>query len=179
MILSKERRKYFRLNAYHLLKYKIAGKSDALEVLAFVKDISAGGVRFHVQEKLPLGTVIELEINFPGYPEAVRAKAKVVRVTQLKGCDECAVGAEFIDISESAKNFINDKIGRVREKIKGGGLVRTFSLLFLLAGVASFAVGVSLQLARGTNIFFESGTWVTIAQMCLFFSIATSLLKQR
>ena len=38
-----ERRKYVRLNAHHLLKYKIVGKE---EELAFARNISAGGVRF-------------------------------------------------------------------------------------------------------------------------------------
>ena len=103
---GKERRKYIRLNSHHLLKYKVADKGGR----SFVRNISAGGVLFVSKENIPIGTVVELEINFPGFPRPIKADVKVVRNRELKKLGYFENGAEFINVDEDAKEFINTKI---------------------------------------------------------------------
>ena len=45
---GEERRKFIRLEAHHLLKYKVLQKE---EKLSFVKNISAGGICFFTKEE--------------------------------------------------------------------------------------------------------------------------------
>jgi c-di-GMP-binding flagellar brake protein YcgR len=112
---GEERRKYIRLDAHHLLKYKIVGKG---EELSFAKNISAGGVLFIAKENIPTDSVIELEINFPTFPHPIKAKARVVWNRELKKFGGFETGAEFINVDEDAKEFINKKITSTSEKLE-------------------------------------------------------------
>ena len=109
---GEEKRKYVRLSAHHLLKYKVVHKEKAL---SFARNISAGGVLFHAQEYIQPGTTVELLINFPSYPEPIKAVSKVVRTRPLAKLGGFEIGAEFIDINDEAKDFINRKILRSRK----------------------------------------------------------------
>ena len=111
---GEERRKYIRLDAHHLLKYRKVGKEEAL---SFVRNISAGGVLFIAKENIPLGDVVELEINFPGFPHPIKASAKVVWIKELKELGGFETGAEFINVEEDAREFINKKITTVTKDL--------------------------------------------------------------
>ena len=104
---NENRRKYIRVSAHHLLKYKLAEKK---EEMSFGRNISAGGVLFFAKEDLPAGAVVELKINFPQYPHPIEATAKIVRTKTLKGAEGFEVAAEFIHVDEDAKDFINKRI---------------------------------------------------------------------
>jgi c-di-GMP-binding flagellar brake protein YcgR len=104
-----EKRKYVRLTAHHLLKYKVIGRE---KTLSFARNISAGGVLFHTEDYIQPGSIVELTINFPSYPEPVRAVSKVIRAIPLTKLGGFEIGAEFIDINGEAKEFIEKKILR-------------------------------------------------------------------
>jgi len=111
-----ERRKFIRLSAHHLLKYKVLEKE---EKLSFARNISAGGVLFYCKEQLPAGSTVELEVNFPQYPHPIKVVAKVIRAMELKKMGGYEIGAEFINVEEGAKNFIDEKIKAVSKEVKG------------------------------------------------------------
>ncbi len=107
-----EKRKYIRLGTHHLLKYKELGKGKEL---SFIRNIGGGGVLFYSEKNLPKNDVIELEINFPQYPQPIKANAKVLRTVKLADMGGYEVAAEFISVDEEARDFITKKIKEVSE----------------------------------------------------------------
>jgi c-di-GMP-binding flagellar brake protein YcgR len=112
----KERRKFTRLDVHHLLKYKALQDE---EKLSFTKNISAGGVCFIAKEVISPGSITELLISFPGFPHPVKATAKVVWNKELKKLGGFETGAEFINVEEDAKHFIDKKILEVIKELEG------------------------------------------------------------
>jgi len=110
-----EKRKFIRLTAHHLLRYKIMEKGSQV---SFARNISAGGVLFYSKEALPQGSMVEMEINFPHYPHPVKVVSKVVRVHPLEKLGGFEIGAEFVNVEEDAKDFINRKIITVQDQIE-------------------------------------------------------------
>jgi len=107
MFNRRRNRKFARLNAHCLLKYKGA---DNKPILSFVRNISAGGALFHYKENISVGSIVELTINFPGYPKPIETQAKVLRVKALKKINGFFVAVKFIKIEDEARDFINAKI---------------------------------------------------------------------
>lgn len=110
-----EKRKYIRLKAHHLLKYKVLDKDAEL---SFAKNISAGGVLFYSREEVSLGSTVEMEILFPQYPNPIKVVAKIVWKKPVKNMEGFDLGAEFINVEEDAKNFINDRILAIDKEMK-------------------------------------------------------------
>jgi c-di-GMP-binding flagellar brake protein YcgR len=111
----KERRRFIRLSAHHLLKYKLINREKEL---SFAHNISAGGVLFHAKSDIAPGELIELEINFPGYPTPVKAISKVVRTEKAEKVEGFNVAAEFVNIEEGAKDFVSKKIQDIQGEIE-------------------------------------------------------------
>ena len=106
-MVNKERRKYIRLSSHHLLKVK---EIDKNKDLTFIRNISAGGVLFYSKKDIEVNTMVELEINFPNYPNPIKATAKVLRTVSLTQVGGYEVAAEFISVDQDAREFINQKI---------------------------------------------------------------------
>jgi c-di-GMP-binding flagellar brake protein YcgR len=115
-----EKRKYIRLTAYHLVKYRLLAKAGEQQhefVLASIRDIGAGGVCIRTEESLLLTGTIELKINFPSIATSIFALAKVVWVKQIKNSNFYEIGAEFIEIKESVRQGIDEHLKSVCEKV--------------------------------------------------------------
>ena len=97
------------------MKYKIVNKDQEM---SFVRNISAGGVLFYCKEKLSAGSMVEMEISFPHYPRPIKTVGRVIRTTALKKMGGFEIGAEFINVEEEAKDFINKQILSVCEEVK-------------------------------------------------------------
>ena len=99
--VGKERRKFIRLKAHHLLKYRVAGKGE--EELSFVRitvknvNICAGAL-FVAKEDIPCDSTVELEINFPQHPHSIKVVSRVVRSRALKKMGGFEVGVEFVNV---------------------------------------------------------------------------------
>jgi c-di-GMP-binding flagellar brake protein YcgR len=122
---AKEKRRFSRLAGHHLLKYKVVGNKEAQGSVAFVRNISAGGILFHSPKNLPAGSVIELEVltSFSSSPEPVEVKmlGKVLRSRELKKLGGFDVAVEFIDLDENTKGLIDKKVLDAIKKMKETG----------------------------------------------------------
>ena len=78
--------------------------------MSFIRDISAGGVLFHSKQDIPVGSILELTINFSPSPRSIKTRAKVLRVKLLKKVEGVDMAVEFINIDNKDKNLINHKI---------------------------------------------------------------------
>jgi len=99
-----EKRVFIRLKSHHLVKYKIIDDSE--KVLSFARNISAGGILFYSEKKLPLNSTVEIKINIPPKPTPLHVVGKVVRVHPLKRIGGYEVGLEFVHIEEEDRNLI-------------------------------------------------------------------------
>lgn len=73
------------------------------------KDISAGGVSLHVQEMIPAGTLLQLEIHVPPLGRSVSARGQVVRCLpgRRTGFD---LGIRFLEIDPKDRRALNDAV---------------------------------------------------------------------
>jgi hypothetical protein len=190
-----ERRQFIRLKAYHLVKYKPVSedKKEASRIIASIKDIGAGGVCFITDEYLPVSCLIEIKINFPHLAEPVFALAKVAWIKQRKKTKRYEVGAQFIEIDESVRNFIDDQVkfveSRVHSKKKAnlskillfrkesGGKMVKISKALVTGAFLCVVVAVSLKLTKLGSIFPgpQPLNWAKLADTILLFSIAISV----
>jgi len=109
---GEERRQFIRINEHHLLKYKVFDKA---KVLSFVRNISTGGVLFHSDEDIPVGSTVEMKISLPPEEAAINVVVKVIHTTPLKKLGGYNVGAEFVHIDEKDRGLIERTISNPDE----------------------------------------------------------------
>jgi len=108
------KRRFERLDAYHLVKYKLLSTPKSSPVLASLKNISAGGICLNAKEKLPLGELIELTVNFLWAPKPVSIIAKIVWVKKPGKKNNYYYGLEFSEIEELIRKDIYERVKNAR-----------------------------------------------------------------
>lgn len=109
-LFKKNKRHFARVRAHCLLKYK---NLDGEQKLSFARDIGAGGVLFHAKEDIPVGSALEIKINFPPRPDSIKVIAKVLRTKALKKMGGYDIATEFINIDDKSRDFINSRISNI------------------------------------------------------------------
>ena len=66
-------------------------------------NISLGGMSLKVQEFVPIGAVLEMQIRLGQSPKLILAKARVVRVREAVSADCYELGLKFIEDEECIK----------------------------------------------------------------------------
>jgi len=173
---KKDKRKFLRFGAHHLIKYRVAERKQKEDYHPFVRNISANGVLFYTEEYIPKDSIVDVEINFPAYPHPIKARCRVTRVNPLKIVGGFEIGTEFVDIDKATQEFINKKITRVYKKKIGGEPVRTLATILFLLGAISILAALALKIMTNLVIPERPVTWLIIANTCLLFSIALSFL---
>ena len=173
---KKEQRKFVRIQAHHLLKYKVVGSEEIPRAISFARNISAGGVLFYADKKIPPGKLVELDINLPEHP-TIKVVAKVVRVVPLKKIGGFEMGAEFINIDEEDRKFMDEKI-----KVANGQSEKGSGKIMKLLSAIAFICGIGTAIAAVVSRFSVAPliapmSWLEITQACLLFSIAVGILS--
>jgi len=115
---KKERRNFLRVSTYHLAKYKASPEAGGhvVPMLAFLRDIGAGGVCLRATERIPLLSILQLKINFPSLKDPIFALAKVMWVKQIKKDKAYDLGLQFIEMDDLVRNLIDKKLKFVFDK---------------------------------------------------------------
>ena len=121
-IYKLQRRDYYRLNVVLPLKIHIADSNNGEEarvLQTFTLDISGGGLRFSLCERIEKDQVLLCELNLND--RIYSLKARVVRVNNAYDKDYAyEVGVEFIDIDERIRQdilcFVFDQQRKMRRK---------------------------------------------------------------
>lgn len=107
-----ERRRYIRLDTHLKINYRILQQSPAPTPTETL-DIGGGGIRLFLNEPLKVGTLLELEIFFPGESKAVHCQGKLVWVEEFsiyqgtkEERKELEGGIEFTNISPEEQDRI-------------------------------------------------------------------------
>ena len=110
-----ERRRFVRLDpslvgvTYNVIGQEGEGSSQP------AKDISHGGVRFLVGERLPNGARLELELKLPEEGGSIQAQAEVVWCARFRDEGRYEVGCRFTQIDPLDRGKI---IHRIHERLK-------------------------------------------------------------
>lgn len=109
-----ERRKYIRINeslAVHYQILKAFMKSGSRS-----KDISGGGICFPVLQNIPVGTILELEIESPQIVRSIKATGMVKWIKKRENLQfPYEIGVEFINIDSTDRNNL---INYIKERAK-------------------------------------------------------------
>ncbi len=116
MLTKKEKRKFLRLNVYHLVKYKLASRKEWQAAIASIRDISAGGVCLRTEERLAQNSILQISINFPGLSSPLSSLAKVVWVRKVGKTNNFEAGLEFFGIEDLLRKEITQRVDYVRRR---------------------------------------------------------------
>jgi len=107
MLRANEKRKFARLNAYHLVKYRLTSwPADKGFVLASIKDISAGGVQLLADESLPVDSSLQVYINFPRLNQPIPCMTKIIWAKKMVKFNKFIYGLQFKEIDEVLRKNI-------------------------------------------------------------------------
>lgn len=96
-----EKREFIRLNANIKIKYKILFRGKKKETLS--KNISGGGIKLFLNEKLEVNALLKLELKIPKHPELISAEAIVVWVEKSRILPKFNTGIKFTKIEPISK----------------------------------------------------------------------------
>ncbi|TRZ95516.1 PilZ domain-containing protein [bacterium] len=188
------KRSFIRLSAYHIVKYKPLSteNQEAIPVFATIKDIGAGGVCLRTEEYLPVSSTIELKINFPFRATPIFTIAKVVWIKKRDQGRHYEVGAQFMEIEDSARRLIDQHLKYALKNIKeeniwhsvfrkGGDLMGKLSKILVILALLSVLAALSIKLTIAGRILPGPLpiNWAKLADTLLLFSIALSLLGKK
>jgi len=196
MQTKQTKRAFIRLAAYHLVKYKSLSteKESAVPTLAAIKDIGAGGVCLRTEEYLPVSSVIELRIIFPSHSTPIFTLARVAWIRQVGKQRYYEVGAQFIEIEETTRRAINEKIRLVYQNLggsinlstflfsrKGGGIMNMLAKILIVLAAIFLLIALSVKFSfMGKALPFPLPlNWAKLGDTALLFSIAISVLNRK
>ena len=110
-----EQRRFVRLAPSSIeVRYTVIGQ-EAGGALQVAKDISEGGIRFPVGERLPQGAKLDLELTLPEEPTPIRAQVEVMWSARFQGNGPYEVGCRFTQIDPLDRGKI---IRHIHEALK-------------------------------------------------------------
>lgn len=107
---SVDKRFFQRLNNKLNLKYRIVKLSQnaslqktALQHLSILKNISEGGILFIAFQELPVGTVLNMDLELLDAENPINCLVKVVRAKEVEKDKLYEIGAAFLGFSTAEK----------------------------------------------------------------------------
>jgi c-di-GMP-binding flagellar brake protein YcgR len=111
-----EQRKFARLKAYHLAKYRLVTEDKKELVFASIKDISGGGACLKTGVDIPKGSFLQIYFNFPYLSSPIPCLAKVVWGKRVGKANHYELGLEFLEIEDVLRQGIVQRIDDVRRR---------------------------------------------------------------
>lgn len=115
MGFEEEKRSYNRLNHPFVSKFRVADKTSPLYTenwdMVRIRNISAGGLSFNYNNKIPVGTILEFNLQFVG---VVKCMCTVCRIDEPDPNQKSLgriliynIAAKYIDITDEQREAIN------------------------------------------------------------------------
>lgn len=92
--------------------------SDGIEYSTISQDISAGGLRFMTKSVFPIGSILELQINFGANKRSVKCLAKVCRVEKDSMDNVYTIVNYYLDMTSEDRVNINKFVESSQQTIK-------------------------------------------------------------
>ncbi len=123
MNTKEEHRKYKRFDTYVTVHIKKHDAGASKEILGLSGDLSRDGLKVFADEKLPLGTLLDLVIEIPDDPKAIHARGEIVWCKKSgEDTSKYCFGIHFIGLGAVDKfrvldyaynNWLEDKVEEV------------------------------------------------------------------
>lgn len=94
-----EQRRYPRLACHAPVQYRDLRRPQASYAGALTHDLSAGGLKFHASEWLPVRHRLLIQLTLPGVATPIRTIAQVIWARKHPHGDQYEVGAQFIGMT--------------------------------------------------------------------------------
>lgn len=106
---AQERRKYCRVWLPLEVSYAVVGKPSEKKRLV-TKDVSGGGMRLALEEKLNAGTLLKIELELLKEKKKIQLDARVIWLEPAPDYMECSyeAGIEFINIGLEERIMISN-----------------------------------------------------------------------
>lgn len=114
---AKERRKFMRFDAFLIVLYELLG-GKPLKAKSRLKDVSKEGLRLSLENGLPKGSILELEMTPPGQYVPIIAFGEVVWSRKTKGGYFYDVGLRLTKIKPQDKARLLDYAYEEWRKVK-------------------------------------------------------------
>lgn len=105
-------RKYKRLRADYLMKYQPLNSQEP-PVIANLKDISAGGLRFWSSTLVPEGVHLRLSVLIPPLDRTVEAVGRVQRVRAAVKSRAYYISVGFVELDSEDQKAINQFVEQI------------------------------------------------------------------
>jgi c-di-GMP-binding flagellar brake protein YcgR len=107
-----EQRQYPRINKTAIVRFRLSGSH--LGMSSKSEDVSAGGMRLSVLQRLDLGMSLDLNFKLDDFGESIAAKAKVVwQSTKDNAYYPFVVGLKFFKINPADSKRIHDYVNKM------------------------------------------------------------------
>lgn len=105
---NKDQRKHHRISG-SVIEYSYV-QADPVRTIAFMKDLSLGGVCIYLNDELPVQTTLQLWIHHFGHETPIEAKGEVVwqRPSHFMNCFD--TGIKFTELKHTEKEKLEDFI---------------------------------------------------------------------
>lgn len=110
---SSDRRFFWRLNNKLNLKYQIIKSSPKMPLqktdsqhFSVLKNISEGGILFIALQELPVGTILNMDLELLDAENPINCLVKVVRTKEIEKNNVYEIGAAFLGFSIKEKTRI-------------------------------------------------------------------------
>jgi len=123
MNTKEEHRKYKRFDTYVTVHIKKHDAGASKEILGLSGDLSRDGLKVFADEKLPLGTLLDLSIEIPDDPKAINARGEIVWCKKSsEDTSKYCFGIHFVGLGAVDKfrvldyaynNWLEDKVEEV------------------------------------------------------------------
>ena len=115
---EQKRRKYQRVKHHFIVRFRVYQSENPEESrkwdIVTVRDLSAGGILFNYNKKIPLGTALEFNISLPPPLEAVCCQGTVCRVDEqplsgkdIKKIPIYGIAASFTELENGKKKALD------------------------------------------------------------------------
>lgn len=101
---TEEKRRYIRTDTSIPMTLRLREGKDAREIQSITRNISATGMMIELQEQLPIGTEIKIDLSTPDSANPVHCSGKVVWSAPISEGGRYNSGIAFSNIEEDNKN---------------------------------------------------------------------------
>ena len=120
---TQERRQYKRIKKNFIARFRLKQENLAESrenwEMVTTQNLGAGGILFGYDKEIPLGSLIDILINYPHIKNPVSCIGKILRIDRDSPSSFLKIAANFIEISQQDQQEINRAAEEFYSKLSG------------------------------------------------------------
>lgn len=120
---AEEKRRHERINGKFVAHFHVRPHQPAGEKkwdIVTLRNLSAGGILFNYDGRLPEERSIDLKINVPGISDPLICEARIIRIEPPVDYGITPIAAVFTRISPEDREYLKEIAGRIDKNGKEG-----------------------------------------------------------